>query len=102
MLVTPIWCETSPLPPVAVFDGQWVEGRGFEQMLAALLGRYGVGEAVPFGAPQLLHDALERLSDRNGDAHHAAQASQCLDEVFDVCHTVRLVEEACGAREGRP
>jgi len=52
VLVTPIWGETAPVPPVnsaavrrryelpadgpiAVFGGQLVEGRGFEQMLGA-------------------------------------------------------------------
>ena len=52
VFVTPIWAETSPAPaadrvavrrrfalpedaPIAVFGGQLVEGRGFEQMLAA-------------------------------------------------------------------
>ena len=52
LLVTPIWSDTTPLPPVdraamrrrhglpedrpiAVFGGQLVEGRGFEQMLGA-------------------------------------------------------------------
>lgn len=52
VLVTPIWADTTPLPPVdraavrrqydlpadapiAVFGGQLVEGRGFEQMLGA-------------------------------------------------------------------
>jgi glycosyltransferase involved in cell wall biosynthesis len=52
VLVTPIWSETSPRPavdretvrarhglppdrPIAVFGGQLVEGRGFEQMLGA-------------------------------------------------------------------
>ena len=52
ILVTPIWSDTTPVPklnraavrarhglpaddPIAVFGGQLVEGRGFEQMLAA-------------------------------------------------------------------
>ena len=52
VLVTPVWSDTSPMPrsdraavrarhglptdrPIAVFGGQLVEGRGFEQMLAA-------------------------------------------------------------------
>ncbi len=52
VLVTPVWCDASPRPPIdraavraefglptdrpiAVFGGQLVEGRGFEQMLGA-------------------------------------------------------------------
>ncbi len=207
VLVSSIWSDIDPLPPVdrkavraryglpreatiAVFGGQWVEGRGFEQMLAAaacgaragsplvylfvgggrlapmleaqareagnvrllpamaraeylaLLGgcdvgmaatvpgvtsfsiptkvidylrrglpvvaalepgndlagmieRYGVGEAVPFGAPQHFHQAAERLGQRQEGARQAALASLCLAEVFDVRHTVAVVEQAC-------
>lgn len=64
VLVTPIWSETSPRPsvdraavraryglpaerPIAVFGGQLVEGRGFEQMLGAA----DVGQAE--GSPLL-------------------------------------------------
>jgi len=52
VLVTPVWADTNPLPPIdrqairrlhglpadapiAIFGGQLVEGRGFEQMLGA-------------------------------------------------------------------
>jgi hypothetical protein len=202
VLVNPIWSPTEPLPsvdraavrahhglpgqaPIAVFGGQWVEGRGFEQMLAAaghgaasaspliylfvgggrlaplleerarrqgnvrllgpmsredyltLLGacdvgmaatvpgvtsfsipskildylrrdlpivaalepgndltelfvQYGLGEVVPFGAAKAFHEAADRLA-RGAES----QAARCLDEVFDVRHVVRTVEQAC-------
>ena len=62
VLVTPVWADTAPLPPVdraavrrqydlpsdapiAVFGGQLVEGRGFDQMLGAA----GAGRAA--GSP---------------------------------------------------
>jgi glycosyltransferase involved in cell wall biosynthesis len=64
VLVTPIWSKTAPLPPadraglrrrhglpeerpIAVFGGQLVEGRGFEQMLEA-------ARAMDAAGPRLL------------------------------------------------
>jgi glycosyltransferase involved in cell wall biosynthesis len=207
VLVTPIWSDTSLRPPpdtaavrarhglppnrpIAVFGGQLVEGRGFEQMLAAadaasasgspllflfvgdgrlapmlrsraqvqdnvdylpplsreayleLLGacdvgmvatvpgvssysiptktidylraglpviaavehgsdfiaiidRYGVGSAVPFHEPALFHREAERLA-TDLEVRSAARnaAPRCLDEVFDVRHTVATIFEA--------
>ncbi len=65
VLVTPIWSNTMPLPPVdraslrrrhglpedrpiAVFGGQLVEGRGFEQMLDAARVMDGAGSPLVF------------------------------------------------------
>jgi len=65
VLVTPIWSETTPLAagdrwairlrhrlplsrPIAVFGGQLVEGRGFEQMLAAAAAAEARGSPLLF------------------------------------------------------
>jgi glycosyltransferase involved in cell wall biosynthesis len=65
VLVTPIWSETSPLEPadrnqvrrrhglpldtaIAVFGGQLVEGRGFEQLLAAADAAEAAGSDLRF------------------------------------------------------
>lgn len=65
VLVTPIWSDTAPLPPVdravvrarhglpeetpiAVFGGQLVEGRGFEQMLGAADAALEAGSTLAF------------------------------------------------------
>jgi len=63
ILVTPIWSDVAPVPvvdravtrarhglpadrPIAVFGGQMVEGRGFEQMLAAARSRRGADDLL--------------------------------------------------------
>jgi glycosyltransferase involved in cell wall biosynthesis len=63
--VTPIWSDASPVPPadraatrrlhdlpqgrpIAVFGGQLVEGRGFEQMLAAAAAGRAAGSPLTF------------------------------------------------------
>lgn len=65
VLVTPIWSDTAPVPPVdraavramyglpgdkpiAVFGGQLVEGRGFEQMLRAADAALDAGSPLTF------------------------------------------------------
>ena len=65
VLVTPVWADTAPLPavdraairtrydlpidaPIAVFGGQLVEGRGFEQMLAAADDAASTGSPLRF------------------------------------------------------
>jgi glycosyltransferase involved in cell wall biosynthesis len=207
VLVTPIWSVTTPRPPVdraeirqrlglptgrpiAVFGGQIVEGRGFEQMLGAadaasstgstllflfvgegrltptvrsrvrdggnvmllpplpreaylellgacdvgmvatvpgvtsfsiptktidylraglpviaaveqgsdfvaILDRYGVGRSVPFGEAVRFATEADRLAtDPEVHENVRAGAARCLDEVFDVRHTVAKLLEA--------
>lgn len=65
VLVTPVWADTKPLPPVdraairrqydlpsdapiAVFGGQLVEGRGFDQMLGAAEAGHAAGSPLRY------------------------------------------------------
>jgi glycosyltransferase involved in cell wall biosynthesis len=61
----------------------------------AILDRYRVGRAVPFGEPLLFGGEAERLAtDPAIRASVREAAPRCLDEVFDVRHAVATVLEA--------
>lgn len=82
VLVTPIWGDTTPAPagdrkaiceryslpraaPIAVFGGQLVQGRGFEQMLAAADSAQAAGSNLHFlfvGDGRLARSIRERAS----------------------------------------
>lgn len=63
--------------------------------VAAMIGRYRIGQAVPFGRPDaLLREATRLATDPALRAGIATAARRCLDEVFDVRHAVAAVERA--------
>lgn len=88
VLVTPIWSDTRPLPsidrpavrashglpldmPIAVFGGQLVEGRGFEQMLGAADAALAAGSALQylFVGDGRLAPVLRRRAERQANVH---------------------------------
>jgi hypothetical protein len=77
------------LPVIAAVE----EGSDF----VAILDRYRVGRAVPFGAPHPFFREAERLAtDPVLRAEARAGAPHCLDEVFDVRHAVTAVLSVAG------
>lgn len=63
----------------------------------AILEKYGVGSAVPFGEAEAFRQQAERLAtDPAVNAEIAEAARQCLDEVFDLRHAVANILDVVG------
>lgn len=97
VLVTPIWGDPTPVPPVdraavrrlyglpaqapiAVFGGQLVEGRGFEQMLAAADAALAAGSDLSFLFV--------------GDGRHTASISERASRQANVLYRPALTRDA--------
>jgi glycosyltransferase involved in cell wall biosynthesis len=105
LLVTPIWGKTELAPPgdrrairrryklpedapIAVFGGQLVEGRGFEQMLGAADVALAVGSSLNFlfvGDGRLAASIRERASSRTNVLYLAALARSDFVELLGAC-----------------
>jgi glycosyltransferase involved in cell wall biosynthesis len=105
VLVTPVWADVAPRPPVdrdalrerhglprhrpiAVFGGQLVEGRGFEQMLAA--GALGEAQGSPLlflfvGDGRLAEGIRRRAASADNVAWRPALAREDYVDLLGAC-----------------
>lgn len=105
VLVTPVWGKTELVPrgdraairrryalpedvPIAVFGGQLVEGRGFEQMLAAAAVALAAGSGLNFlfvGDGRLAASMRQRASSQTNVMHLPTLARDDFVELLGAC-----------------
>jgi glycosyltransferase involved in cell wall biosynthesis len=105
VLVTPVWGDTHPIPavdrtavrqrhslppdvPIAVFGGQLVEGRGFEQMLAAANAALMAQSDLIFlfvGDGRLAPQIRERAARQSNVLYRAALSRQQYLDLLGAC-----------------